>query len=153
MADNAPSPAQFYLSDFKVLESSMLMRLIDDSDLHVDFGVRGVFTPSSKVYKLEVLLRIFETPKSDRPFNIEESTVAPRITCKCEGEFKFAGDMRSAQDLPEFFYANATAILFPYLRSFVSTVSLQSNWGLNLLPTLNLSGLGAELRAKTETAG
>lgn len=34
---------------------------------------------------------------------------------------------RTLEDIPDYFYANSIAILFPYVRAFVSTVSLQAN--------------------------
>lgn len=36
-------------------------------------------------------------------------------------------NIHSLDDIPEYFYANSIAILFPYIRVFVSTVTLQAN--------------------------
>ncbi|CAM4366664.1 hypothetical protein AQBE111736_13510 [Aquirufa beregesia] len=41
------------------------------------------------------------------------------------------------------------AILFPYLRAFISLVTLQINIPPLILPTLNLSSLEADLRKNT----
>lgn len=42
------------------------------------------------------------------------------------------------------------AILFPYIRAFVSTVTLQANVMPILLPTVNLSSLESRLRENTK---
>ena len=49
------------------------------------------------------------------------------------------------------FISNSIAILFPYVRAFVSTLTLQANIKPILLPTLNLSSLQDILRENTTT--
>lgn len=53
------------------------------------------------------------------------------------------------EEIPTFFYPNSLAILFPYVRAFVSTLSLQANVRPVMLPTINLMGLTDRLRAQT----
>ena len=52
-------------------------------------------------------------------------------------------------DIPEYFYPNSLAIVFPYVRAFVSTITLQANMQPVVLPTINLMGLTEELKEKT----
>lgn len=52
-------------------------------------------------------------------------------------------------EIPEFFYPNCIAIVFPYLRAFISTLTLQANTNQILLPILNLSHLEEPLRINT----
>ena len=59
--------------------------------------------------------------------------------------FSFSSLMKF-EDIPDYFYSNSVAILFPYMRAFVSTVSLQSNIPPLILPTLNLTKLGETLK-------
>lgn len=54
------------------------------------------------------------------------------------------------KDIPDFFYANSIAIIFPYIRAFVSTLTLQANIPPIVLPTLNLSQLRTILRDNTQ---
>lgn len=49
-------------------------------------------------------------------------------------------------DIPNFFTLNAPAILFPYIRAYVSLLTSLSGKGTVNLPTLNLSGLADKLR-------
>lgn len=48
--------------------------------------------------------------------------------------------------IPDFFTLNAPAILFPYIRAYVSLLTSLSGRGTVNLPTLNLSGLAGKLR-------
>jgi preprotein translocase subunit SecB len=66
----------------------------------------------------------------------------------CHGLFKFH-HISTFEEIPSFFYRNAIAILFPYLRSFVSIVTTQANNPGVILPTLNLSSLEGDLRNAT----
>ena len=47
--------------------------------------------------------------------------------------------------LPHYFAVNAPAILFPYIRAYISLLTSLSGVGTVLLPTLNLSSLSKEL--------
>ncbi len=68
------------------------------------------------------------------------------VYIKCLSLFKMGGE-----DIPDYFYANSIAIVFPYVRAFISTISLQA--GVSpaiILPTLNLSSLRYRLRDNTQ---
>lgn len=49
-------------------------------------------------------------------------------------------------NVPEFLTLNAPAILFPYVRAYVSLLTSLSGKGTINLPTLNLSGLSGKLK-------
>lgn len=53
-------------------------------------------------------------------------------------------------EIPNYFYANSLAIIFPYIRAFVSTITLQSNMHPIVLPTVNLMGLSEKLKRNTD---
>lgn len=50
--------------------------------------------------------------------------------------------------LGSFMCINAPAILFPYIRSYVSNLTALSGTAPIILPTLNMEGVGNELRKK-----
>ncbi|MBK7039827.1 MAG: protein-export chaperone SecB [Bacteroidetes bacterium] len=52
-------------------------------------------------------------------------------------------------EIPTFFYKNCIAIIFPYLRAFLSTLTLQANVKPLILPLMNLSGLEKPLIENT----
>ncbi|HLO91987.1 MAG TPA: hypothetical protein VK172_12560 [Lentimicrobium sp.] len=72
----------------------------------------------------------------------------PFIKIDCVATYRFQEKL-NFQDIPPYFYQNSIAILFPYVRAFVSTVTLQANIGPILLPTMNLSELESPLRDNT----
>ena len=73
------------------------------------------------------------------------------IYVNCIADYKFE-DIHSLEDIPEYFYANSIAILFPYVRAFVSTVTLQANIRPIVLPTYNVSPLQDMLIKNTVVA-
>lgn len=58
-------------------------------------------------------------------------------------------NVSSFDEIPTYFYRNAIAIIFPYVRAFISTVTLQSNIPPVILPTMNLSSLESPLKENT----
>jgi preprotein translocase subunit SecB len=71
------------------------------------------------------------------------------VTVTCSASFTF-NDINSIDDIPNYFYPNSIAIIFPYIRAFVSTISLQANVQPVILPTINLMGLTEVLKNKTQ---
>lgn len=51
--------------------------------------------------------------------------------------------------LESYFYINAPALLFPYIRAYISTLTNLSGYKPVNLPTLNLQRLGKELKERT----
>jgi preprotein translocase subunit SecB len=109
----------------------------NDSTLVVDFKPSGEFEQAKGLFTLTFL---FEA-------NVDEfDEYVISVRCKAVFEFK---EPLSLKDIPSFFYPNSIAILYPYVRAFVGTLSLQSNIKPIMLPTLNLSGLEGILRNQT----
>ena len=70
-----------------------------------------------------------------------------KITCEAVFEFRQYIDL---EEIPDYFYPNSLAIVFPYVRAFVSSVTLQANLKSHILiPTLNLTGLQSTLKDNT----
>jgi preprotein translocase subunit SecB len=59
--------------------------------------------------------------------------------------FKFESNIKYSE-IPNYFYKNAIAIMFPYLRAFTSTLTLQANTKLLKLGLMNLSDLEVPLK-------
>jgi preprotein translocase subunit SecB len=53
------------------------------------------------------------------------------------------------EEIPSYFYKNSIAIMFPYIRSFISTITLQANIKLLNLHLMNLSELETPLKLNT----
>ena len=54
---------------------------------------------------------------------------------------------KDSDKLSRFLYLNAPAIMFPYLRAYISSLTALSGINPITLPTLNLSGLKSELES------
>lgn len=104
----------------------------------VDFDPSGIFKQEGSIYKLKFTFKAWE---EDTPQDIV-------VDVRCIADFKFEG-ITSIEEIPGFFYPNSIAILFPYVRAFVSTLTLQANVKPILLPTLNLTSLQETLRENT----
>lgn len=109
-------------------------------NLFVDFNPSGEFITNEKKYILSFIFSAFSS---------KEKSTAPFVQVKCVGVFKF-DDVNSIDDVPEFFYRNSIAILFPYMRAYVSIVTNQANIPQIMLPTLNLSALEKPLKENTK---
>ena len=72
----------------------------------------------------------------------------PFISVQCKGAFKFE-NVTTLEEIPDYFYRNCIAILFPYVRAYVSLVTTQANVPGVILPTLNLSNLEDDLKKNT----
>ena len=55
------------------------------------------------------------------------------------------------QQLNAFIALNAPAILFPYIRAFISSLTAQAGIQPIIIPTVNLYGLGQELLGRMNT--
>ena len=108
-----------------------------EAELNISFNPKGIFDQKNSRYNLDFEV-IVECKETDRVV----------IDVSCEAFFSFGGDI-SFDEIPDYFYPNSLAILFPYVRAFVGTISLQANVHPVMLPTINLMGLTEELKRQT----
>jgi len=80
---------------------------------------------------------------------IDPSTISTAIEVLVEAKFSFR-DVDRLEDIPDYFYPNAIAILFPYVRAFVSTLTLQANMPALVIPTMNLTALKDDFKNNTK---
>lgn len=107
-------------------------------DINVNFDVKGVYKTEENLYDLNLTFSAFPRENKKNIF----------IKINCIGSFTFE-NVKSIDEIPPYFYTNAIAILFPYLRSSVSILSVQANIAPVVLPTYNLVELGEPLRTNT----
>jgi len=105
-----------------------------ESSLNLNFTPKGRYYQKSAQFELELDFWANENDEANK--NV--------IYVKLIATFKFniAGTLL---DIPPFFYKNAIAIVYPFIRTFISTLTLQANTGLILLGLMNLSSLEKEL--------
>lgn len=128
--------ALFSFDGFQVCKVMMnFENMPKNPDIDIEFAVNGIFNHVENVF--EVKFAFSSRLSSNRDFEI--------ISVGSVARFSFSSLMKF-EDIPDYFYSNSVAILFPYMRAFVSTVSLQSNIPPLILPTLNLTKLGVTLK-------
>lgn len=81
-------------------------------------------------------------------FNEEKTRNYPFVEISCQATFNFE-NVSSFDDIPDYFYQNSIAILFPYVRAYISLVTNQANIHPLILPIMNLSSLKNELKKNT----
>jgi preprotein translocase subunit SecB len=129
--------ASFKLKSFKVSKVSFNSEP-GNEDLGFDLVPTGKFYTQTKEYVLTIDFTIFD-------FETKQKV----LKCKLIGNFDIFLE-EGNNNIPEYFYANSIAILFPYLRSFISTMTLQSNSGIIMVPTYNVSEFKEVLKKETE---
>lgn len=107
--------------------------------LSIDFDPSGTFSKSSGIFEVKFNFKAF-IKDGDQTQDV--------ITATLYTAFQFEEKI-SLADVPPYFYRNSIAIVFPYLRAFISNLTLQANVKPIILPILNLSDLEEPLRKNT----
>ena len=130
--------AAFKLDSYQFRKAFLDFDIPQNATLEIDLNPKGTFYAKTSQFErvFDVLIGCVET-KSEM------------INVSCVAKFTFQGHI-SIDEIPDYFYPNSLAILFPYVRAFVSTMSLQANINPIVLPTINLMGITETLRQNTK---
>lgn len=128
----------FRLDNHKIKRFSLHEPANNSNEISITFEPSGKFFQKEGRYILN--FDFFASTEEDGK-NFIEATV--------EGDFMFNEPMQ-LEDIPPYFYANSIAIIFPYLRAFVTTLTSVANIKPLILPTLNLSKLESVLKERTQ---
>jgi len=129
--------SKFQFKGFKIIRS-----LIERNEkklspeVSLSFTPKGIINKKDSVFKLQLGVKIEDKNKS---FNIEIKAVANYIFDRNE----------NLENLNKYFYINAPALLFPYIRAYISTLTNLSGFKPINLPTLNMTQLGDNLKKNT----
>lgn len=105
-------------------------------DISISFAPKGIVNKGKLTYQLQLGAKIKDESKT---LTIEIEAVA---------DFIFDAEIDEIT-LKSMFFINAPALLFPYLRAYISSLTALSGLKPITLPTLNLTGLGKELEKNT----
>jgi preprotein translocase subunit SecB len=130
-------PAAFSLENYQFDKVNIDLENHKSKELNLSFDTKGIFNKKTKKFEL-IFKAAIKQSENDSPF----------VEIRCKGLFNFE-NVTKINDIPDFFYRNSIAILFPYVRTYLSLVTTQANVPGIILPTLNLSGLESELRRNT----
>ncbi len=122
--------SSFQFVNFLVTESHLSLRRADGYEFQLSLIPSGILFSSKGQFQLQIQ---FEATDANNQAEIKLTTLAT---------FTYA-NIPSVENSP-FLLQNAPAIVFPYIRAYISTLTTQAGIPPIVLPTLNLSGL-AEL--------
>lgn len=130
--------ANLQFQSFKVPESHIVFKEQGEYKINIGFNPRAVVNKSQQLFILKLGVKVND--ESDK-FLIQMDT---------ESIFKYSDEVELDVYLNSFFTLNAPAIVFPYIRAYITNLSAQSGMSPLVLPTLNLSGLGDDLKQNIE---
>lgn len=134
----SPTPASFAFQNHLIRKVTFSQPLENQEKISIEFEPSGEFNSQNGTYKL--ILRFFA--------NYGEKNEYSLIDLVSEGDFKFDKSI-SFEEIPDYFFPNCIAILYPYLRAFITTFTSVANTKALILPTLNLSSLSKPLKENT----
>ncbi len=135
-----PKKAAFKFEGFKVPRFSYSETGENETELILNFEPSGRFNQKNGSFALTIIFTA----------DVEKPTKHNVVTVECVATFIFdAGTDKN--DIPSYFYKNAIAIVFPYIRAFVSTMTLQSNTGLLHLDAMRMDHFEKGLIDNTTT--
>lgn len=122
--------SSFQFKGYRVKKS--LIEILDSSsdELTVNFEPSGIIDNKSNIFILNFNIHVFDESKN---VNIEVEFV---------GEFSF---VKKDENFENFLYINAPALIFPYVRSYLTALTALSGVQPITLPTMNLIGLKDQL--------
>ncbi len=129
--------SKFQFKGFKIIRS-----LIERNEKKASKKISLMFVPKGIIKKKENKFQLHLEVK------IEDENKSFNIEIKAIADYYFDSDLEN-KVLDNFFFINAPAILFPYIRAYISTLTNLSGFEPINLPTLNLTALGDDLKQNT----
>ncbi len=126
----------FRFTGFHIRESHILFNG-NEAEIQMEIKIIPTGIIYQSLNQFELLLDVYIKSKS----GLFEATI------KSNSFFDFDSD--TSQELSpdnKFLTQNAPAIVFPYIRAYIGTLTAQSGVGVVLLPAMNLSSLADELQ-------
>lgn len=120
--------ARFRFLGYKITDSQIHIEADKKVSPHCDVSFEKTIGVDETEHRMRLL---FEA-------KIDSGNKAMHIEVKAEGYFEFDQDI-SDSEKDVFFKTSAPAILYPYIRAYIGTLSSLSGIAPVILPTLNLS--------------
>ncbi len=134
---NSVDKASFRFSKFTILESYFQMTDSSDFEINIKVNPRGSLSKKDNTFILE---QEVEVSDENNKFKINIRTSA-------QFDFdEFPDDEKSFS----YFTINAPAIVFPYIRAYISNLTALSGLSTITLPTLNLLEMSKVLKDNIE---
>jgi len=124
--------SSFQFLNYKVIKTLIEINGESSKELELEFEPKGLLDNLNNVFTLEMKVSIFDI---DRNINIE-------VVFTGEYSIGFRDE-----NFNGFILSSAPAILFPYIRAYLTSLTALSGITPIILPTMNLSGLMEKLKA------
>lgn len=128
----------FKFKDFRVSKFSYDETEKENGDLEMGFHPSGRYNESLGLY--ELFFTFIAT---------EKDTDKKVIKVKSVSQFLFDQPYKF-EDIPSYFFTNSIPIVFPYMRAFISTLTLQANANVLMLGLIKFNNVAEPLRENTE---
>jgi preprotein translocase subunit SecB len=128
----------FKFSKFRVSKFSFSEPDNDHTGYDMEFQPSGIY--NTKTGQFDVLINFKANDKNNTDKVIIDINVI--------AEFKF-DSVITQEEIPTFFYTNSIAVAFPYIRAFISTLTMQANSNVLMLGLINFTGMADPLRDNT----
>nr|WP_320021717.1 protein-export chaperone SecB [uncultured Draconibacterium sp.] len=136
MKEDQVTQAPFKFRDFVFAESSIRLNP-DTKATSIDIKINPSGLVNEKEKTFEIALNINLT--SDDGLDVKVKMI---------GNFEFK-EVVKLEYLNNYFFVNAPAIIFPYLRSYVSALTALSGCKTVIIPPMNMTALGKNLEKNT----
>lgn len=120
----------FQFNRFKVIKSLIEIKGKGSEELNLEIEPKSVLNNNENIFNLEMKV------------NIVDETGNINIEIIVEGEYNI---MERDENLKSFLFTNAPAIMFPYVRAYITSLTALSGITTITLPTMNLLGLKEKL--------
>ena len=127
--------ARFRFVEYLFKETSIKLTGEDISD-DVEFGIEpnGIFEEDNKMFILTLNVLV-----KDKKSSLE-------VKMTVTGKFEY--ETNDIQELVPYLGFNAPAIMFPYIRAYITNITALGGMSPIILPTLNMENVGKELLDK-----
>jgi len=115
--------ADFTFNNYRILNLSLTTDFKEDRETYFDFTTKYFIDEEQH----ECMVGI----------DFEVSELNTKVVGEIVGNFSFS-DVIPRKDYEQYGLSNGLAILFPYIRSAVSNLSLQTNGEILMIPTINI---------------
>lgn len=129
----AEQVAKFRFSEYQILKSSIAISDISTIDEDIEIEITHTSGVNDEYNKFKLTLDLSITDKSG----------SLAINVIADGFFEFDSDLSESEKI-SFFNVNAPAILFPYVRAYVTALTALSGVPPVVMPTINLAARDRE---------
>ncbi|TBX64775.1 hypothetical protein EZL74_12870 [Flavobacterium silvisoli] len=128
----------FNFKNFKVSKFSYDEPETENTDFDMEFQPKGRYNEKTGLFELYLTFIALDKISGNKIIKV-----------KSVAEFIFDKPYLFIE-LPEYFFTNSIAIMFPYVRAFISTLTLQANANVLMLGLIKFGNVAEPLKENTE---